>query len=110
MKFQLDEHIKLDQETNQYVMDKEQVVRDNVEKDHWKIVLRTILKDWRLYLMLVPMLFIFICWRYLPMYELLTAFKSNLNGFFASGGHLSHFYQPWAAGFLAGLRLAHDAA
>ena len=80
MKFQLDEHIKLDQETNKYVMDKEQVVRDNVEKDHWKIVLRTILKDWRLYLMLVPMLFLGICWRYLPMYELLTAFKSNLNG------------------------------
>ena len=28
--------------------------------------------------MLIPMLFIFFCWRYLPMYELLACFKSNL--------------------------------
>lgn len=79
MKLVVDEHIYFDKEQNKYVMEPEQVVRDNVEKDHWKIVAKTILKDWRLYLMLVPMLFIFVCWRYLPMYELLGAFKSNLN-------------------------------
>jgi putative aldouronate transport system permease protein len=62
------------------VMDPEQAVRDAVEKDHWKIVTRTIIRDWRLYLMLIPMLFIFICWRYLPMYELLASFKVNLTG------------------------------
>lgn len=72
--------IHLDEETGHYVMDQEQVVRDQVEKDHWLIVLRNLLKDWRLYLMLVPMLFIFFCWRYLPMYELLASFKVNTTG------------------------------
>ncbi|MBP3452163.1 MAG: sugar ABC transporter permease [Clostridia bacterium] len=53
----------------------EQLVRDDVEKHAWKHVGITILKDWRLYLMLVPMLLVFLFWRYLPMYELLGCFK-----------------------------------
>lgn len=73
-------YIQLDPTSGKYVMDEEQVVRDQVERDHWKIVLRNLLKDWRLYLMLVPMLFIFICWRYLPMYELLASFKVDVTG------------------------------
>ena len=36
---------------------------------------RTILKDWRLYLMLLPMILVFLFWRYFPMYELLGCFK-----------------------------------
>ena len=53
----------------------EQLVRDDVEKHAWRHVGMTILKDWRLYLMLVPMLLVFLLWRYLPMYELLGCFK-----------------------------------
>jgi len=53
----------------------EQLVRDDVEKHAWRHVGMTILKDWRLYLMLVPMLLVFLFWRYLPMYELLGCFK-----------------------------------
>ncbi len=53
----------------------EQAVRDDVEKHAWRHVGLTILKDWRLYLMLVPMLLVFLFWRYLPMYELLSCFK-----------------------------------
>lgn len=53
----------------------EQAVRDDVEKHAWRHVGLTILKDWRLYLMLVPMLLVFLFWRYLPMYELLGCFK-----------------------------------
>ena len=34
-----------------------------------------IIKDWRLYVMLVPMLLVFLFWRYFPMYELLGCFK-----------------------------------
>lgn len=74
------DYIHYDEETNQYVMDEEQKVRDQVEKDHWKIILRNILKDWRLYLMLIPMILIFLFWRYLPMYELLASFKVNFTG------------------------------
>ena len=53
----------------------EQIVRDDVEKHAWRHVAMTIMKDWRLYLMLVPMLLVFLFWRYLPMYELLGCFK-----------------------------------
>lgn len=80
MKRKIDEYIYYDPNLGSYAMDPEQQVRDSVEKDYWKIVLRKIVKDWRLYLMLVPMLFIFICWRYLPMYELLASFKDGFSG------------------------------
>lgn len=71
----MDDYIIYDEQTQTYSMDPEQAVRDDVEKHHWKNTIKTILKDWRLYLMLVPLLFVFFCWRYLPMYELLGAFK-----------------------------------
>ena len=64
-----------DEESGTYVENPEQVVRDDVEKHHWLNVLKTILKDWRLYLMLVPMIIVFLLWRYFPMYELLGSFK-----------------------------------
>jgi putative aldouronate transport system permease protein len=56
-------------------MPAEQQVRDETERNRWKNTGLTILKDWRLYLMLVPMIFVYICWKYLPMYELTAAFK-----------------------------------
>ena len=69
--------LSYDSENQVYYLDNEQMVIDQVEKDHWKIVARTFIKDWRLYLMLVPMLLIFLFWRYFPMYELLVAFKAK---------------------------------
>ena len=64
-----------DEESGTYKEDPEQAVRDDVEKHYWKNVIRTVLKDWRLYLMLVPMILVFLLWRYFPMYELLGSFK-----------------------------------
>ena len=69
------DYLIYDKETNTYREDPEQVVRDDVEKHFWLHVGRTILKDWRLYLMLLPMLLVFLFWRYFPMYELLGCFK-----------------------------------
>ena len=66
-----------DEATGTYRENPEQVVRDDVEKRHWKRVFQLILRDWRLYLMLIPMLFVFICWRYMPMTELLGCFKAG---------------------------------
>lgn len=66
-----------DKSTNTYRADPEQAVRDDVEKHYWKNVVKTILKDWRLYVMLIPMLLVFLFWRYFPMYELLGCFKVN---------------------------------
>ena len=75
MKSRAGDYLILDQATGRYREDPEQAVRDDVEKHYWLHVGRTILKDWRLYLMLVPMLLVFLFWRYLPMYELLGSFK-----------------------------------
>ena len=75
MKVNAVDYLVLDEKTGKYREDPEQVVRDDVEKHHWKHVWLTILKDWRLYLMLVPMILVFFFWRYMPMYELLGCFK-----------------------------------
>ena len=64
-----------DKSSKTYRADPEQVVRDDVEKHYWKNVAKTILKDWRLYVMLIPMILVFLFWRYFPMYELLGCFK-----------------------------------
>ncbi len=73
------DYLEYDESTGRYLMDAEQVVRDDVEKHHWLNVLKTVLKDWRLYVMLVPMILVFLFWRYLPMYELLDCFKDSTN-------------------------------
>lgn len=71
------DYLLYDEATGKYHEDPEQAVRDDVEKHHWLNVARIVLKDWRLYLMLIPMLLVFLFWRYFPMYELLGAFKVN---------------------------------
>ncbi len=75
MKRKADDYLVYDAGTGQYREDAEQAVRDDVEKHYWLNVGRAVLKDWRLYLMLVPMLLVFLFWRYFPMYELLGCFK-----------------------------------
>ena len=75
MKRQAGDYLIYDEAAGTWREDPEQAVRDDVEKHHWLHVGRTVLKDWRLYLMLVPMLLVFLFWRYMPMYELLGAFK-----------------------------------
>ncbi len=69
-----DDFLELDA-SGAYVMPKEQQVRDEVEKNRWKEIGRTVLADWRLYLMLVPMVLVFLLWKYMPMYELTGCFK-----------------------------------
>lgn len=69
------DYLIFDEESGTYIENPEQIVRDDVEKHHWLNVGRMILKDWRLYLMLVPMILVFLFWRYFPMYELLGCFK-----------------------------------
>ena len=64
-----------DKSSNTYRTNPEQLVRDDVEKHYWKHVMQTVLKDWRLYIMLIPMILVFLFWRYFPMYELLGCFK-----------------------------------
>jgi len=69
------EFLIYDKSSQTYREDPEQIVRDDVEKHYWRNVVRTIAKDWRLYIMLIPMILVFLFWRYFPMYELLRCFK-----------------------------------
>ncbi|MGN0387041.1 MAG: ABC transporter permease subunit [Lachnospiraceae bacterium] len=75
MKTKAADYLIYDKNTGKYHEDPEQLVRDDVEKHYWLGVVRTIAKDWRLYMMLLPMLLVFLFWRYFPMYELLGCFK-----------------------------------
>ena len=79
MKAKAADFLIYDEATQSYRENPEQAVRDDVEKHYWLHVGRTIAKDWRLYLMLVPMLLVVLFWRYFPMYELLGCFKHAEN-------------------------------
>lgn len=74
-KAQASDYLIYNPETGKYTESPEQRVRDDVEKHYWLHVGRTILKDWRLYIMVLPMFLVFLLWRYFPMYELLGCFK-----------------------------------
>ena len=59
----------------------QQLVIDDYERRYWKNIGKAVLKDWRLYVMLLPLLLLFLFWRYLPMYDLTIAFKdANTKG------------------------------
>jgi putative aldouronate transport system permease protein len=63
---------------------KERDVED-IERAYWKRQGRSMLKDWRLYLMLVPLFFFLICWKYLPIASLVMSFKNYTS---ADGGNV----------------------
>lgn len=75
-----DDFLDYDEATGTYSMAQEQIVRDEVEKNRWKSMGKTLLTDWRLYLMLVPMVLVYLFWKYMPMYELMGCFKDNTTG------------------------------
>ncbi len=75
MKVKAADYLIYDEEKKVYRENPEQIVRDDVEKHYWKHVGLTMAKDWRLYIMVLPMLLVFLFWRYFPMYELLGCFK-----------------------------------
>jgi putative aldouronate transport system permease protein len=74
-KLKCDDFLIKDEATGEYSLPAEQRVRDETERKRWKNTGLTILKDWRLYLMLVPMILVYLLWKYLPMTELLAAFR-----------------------------------
>jgi putative aldouronate transport system permease protein len=59
----------------QKVVQADQNVVDEVERTKWKRTLQTLIKDWRLYVLLIPMLVFLICFKYLPIGGILTGFK-----------------------------------
>ncbi|MCM1545424.1 MAG: ABC transporter permease subunit [Clostridiales bacterium] len=73
-----DDFLDYDEATGTYSMSQEQQVRDETERNRWKTTGFTLLKDWRLYLMLVPMIVVYIFWKYMPMYSLTGAFRIGI--------------------------------
>lgn len=64
----------------QRIVQTDQNVIDEVERTKWKRTFITLAKDWRLYVLLIPMLAFLICFKYLPIAGILTGFKWNNDG------------------------------
>ena len=79
-KLKCDDFLIYDEATGTYSMSPEQQVRDETERNKWKTTGWTILKDWRLYAMLIPMILVYFLWKYMPMYELIRCFKNPNTG------------------------------
>ena len=46
-----------------------------IEKNHFKAVAHDVLRDWRLYVLLLPMMFFLLCWKYFPIASMISSFK-----------------------------------
>lgn len=57
------------------VVETNQDVVDEVERTKWKRTLHALARDWRLYVLLIPMIAFVFCFKYLPVRGLLTGFK-----------------------------------
>lgn len=79
-KLKCDDFLIYDEATGTYSMSPEQQVRDETERNKWKSMGFGILKDWRLYAMLIPMILVYFLWKYMPMYELIGCFKDPTTG------------------------------
>ena len=55
-------------------------ILDELERTKWKRVGKELLKDWRLYALLVPLLVFMFLFKYLPIKGVLQAFKFNDEG------------------------------
>ena len=59
----------------QKVVERDQNVVNEVERTKWKRIGLTLAKDWRLYVLLIPMLAFLVCFKYKPIGGILTGFK-----------------------------------
>ncbi|MCI1735206.1 MAG: ABC transporter permease subunit [Bacilli bacterium] len=69
-----------------------------MEKDYFKTKFHDILRDWRLYLLLIPLFFFLICWKYFPIASMVSAFKNlQIDSSFGGGTYTSLWvgFQPF---------------
>ena len=59
----------------QKVVQADQNVVDEVERTKWKRTLQNLAKDWRLYVLLIPMLLFLVLFKYMPIKGIITGFK-----------------------------------
>ena len=71
----------------------DQSVVNEVERTKFKRALATIAKDWRLYVLLIPMLAFLICFKYLPIRGILEGFK------WGSYSQSSEYLSQWCGSY-----------
>ncbi len=84
----------------QKFVETDQNVIDEVERTKWKTTLFTLAKDWRLYVLLIPMLAFLVCFKYLPISGILTGFKWGQDGDSLYNSQWCGFY--WANQIIGG--------
>lgn len=57
-----------------------------IEKGYWISKFHDIIKDWRLYVMFLPLFFFLVCWKYLPIASMVVSFKYLVNDSSFGGG------------------------
>lgn len=63
-----------------------------MERGYWKEKFRTILSDWRLYLMFFPLFFFLVAWKYFPIFSMISSFKNlKIDSSFGGGAFTSTF-------------------
>lgn len=63
-----------------------------MEKGYWKDKLKEIGKDWQIYLLILPLMFFLICWKYMPIASMIVSFKNyETDASFGGGVYTSNF-------------------
>lgn len=65
---------------------------ENLERTYWSRKWKAIASDWRLYLMLVPLFFFLICWKYSPIGTMIMSFKNYNSSLQAYGSNWVGIY------------------
>lgn len=64
----------------------------SMERGYWREKLHTMVTDWRLYLMFLPLFFFLVCWKYFPIASMIVSFKDlRINDTFGGGAFTSDF-------------------
>ncbi|UKI49077.1 MAG: hypothetical protein L6U99_09825 [Clostridium sp.] len=58
----------------------DETVLEEMERTKWKRVGKELLKDWRLYVLLIPMLVFLACFKYLPIANIVSGFHRGKIG------------------------------
>ena len=71
------------------------------ERDYWRQKFHSILTDWRLYLLLFPLAFFFVVWKYIPIGTRIRALKDyKIDSSFGGGAFTSDFIGFYSFQFL----------
>lgn len=63
-----------------------------LERGYWHEKFHDILRDWRLYLLFLPLFFFLVCWKYFPIASMVVSFKNyQADSSFGGGTFTSNF-------------------